>query len=327
MHDLPEPAPAAPLLDQLRALRKGAGLLAPDLQRRLGPDLVRLCGLEPLDDPVTVRSKIGTTVTGLLAHARVPAEVRTAVLVALGLHRDAAYGTLTARRDSLAQAVPCDVRTVRRQEDRGFVLLAAAAGATLRDVPPRPRPDWFVQEFRAVLRLDTPRPELLEERTLVAARSGLTEIVASLSLPRTEGAPVEVEAVYGVRLVRQEELTASHARFVLALPRPLEAGETHEYGLVFRVPADHLPAPHYAFVPLRPCQRFDLAVRFDPDRLPAAVWRVDGAPPRVLDSDRPTDRPVQPDPFGEVRVRFDFLLQGLGYGLGWTPPPPPQRDR
>jgi hypothetical protein len=133
--------------------------------------------------------------------------------------------------------------------------------------------------------------------------------------------------------VRVEAVTRSHLRAVLRLPHALSTGESHEYGVAFRLRPGRQMQPHYAFVPLWPCQKFELVVRFDLDRLPNAVWRYDGVPPRVLDDPHVPGDPLHPDPIGEVRLGYDVLVQGLGYGLAWvlpegiSAPHPSEQDR
>jgi hypothetical protein len=315
---------STPLVGHLSALRKGRGLLEPNLRRRLHDQVARLCGIDDRDDLPTVREKIVTTVADLLRHA--PAEVRRAVMVSLAAEPDAQFPTLTARRDWLAGSVPCDVRTVRRHEDRGFAMAAtASAGRLLGPIPvPRlPGSDWYFNTFRAILRLNGRTPELIEERRIVAVRDGLAEIVVAVSLPESPESmndrPVEADILYGARIVRTEYPTRSHFRFVLSLPRPLNRGETHDYGILFRVPEGRRMQPHYAIVPLAPCEAFEVIVKFNPVHLPSEVWRLDGVAPRILDSDQPTPDVLHPDDVGEIRLHFTELKQGLGYGMAWTP--------
>ena len=315
---------SAPLASQLSDLRKGRGLLEPNLRRRLTPQLVALCRIEDGDDLPTVRDKIVTTVSDLLTQA--PAEVRRAVLVSLAAEPAAQFPTLTGRRDWLAGTVPCDVRTVRRHEDRGFALAAARAGGRLLSPVPTPRQggsDWYFNRFRAILRLNGRTPELIEERRIVAVRDELAEIVAALSIPESPGSvnhrPVEADILYGARIVATEYPTTSHFRFVLSLPHPLGRGQTHDYGIRFRVPEGRQMLPHYAIVPLAPCEAFEVIVKFNPARMPAEVWRLDGVAPRILDSDRPTPDVLRPDGVGEIRLELTELKQGLGYGMAWTP--------
>jgi hypothetical protein len=306
-----------PLGDQLRALRKGGALLDSGLRQRIGPDLAGLCSIQPGDDLATVRARVASTVEDLLADA--PDDVRRAVLVALAVEPDAWQSTLTARRDWLAQTVPCDVRTVRRHEDRGFDLAAAAAGR--RGGPSaRPAADWHVRTFRALLRFDQGVPRLIEERTVVARYDELDTLVAALSLPAQPTATessVLADVLFGAKLRRTEMVSTSHLRFFLELPRRFRAGEEHQYGIAFTINPPRRLEPHYAFVPLQPCAHFEVRVRFHPSRVPSKVWRLDGVPPRLLQEPPTEPELLAPDPLGDLRLAFEGLVQGYGYGLAW----------
>jgi hypothetical protein len=58
-------------------------------------------------------------------------------------------------------------------------------------------------------------------------------------------------------------------------------------------------------------------VRFNPQRLPKAVWLLNGAPTAVIYDRAPISETLVPDRFGEVHVSFRALRLGLGYGLCW----------
>ena len=81
---------------------------------------------------------------------------------------------------------------------------------------------------------------------------------------------------------------------------------------------DGLPIrPSYTFVPLVTCESFTVRVRFDPQRLPWTVWRLDRVPTSVLAD------PAQPGPAlaldGACEVAQEFAAPQLGYayGLRW----------
>ena len=77
-------------------------------------------------------------------------------------------------------------------------------------------------------------------------------------------------------------------------------------------------APHYVVQPLRPCEKLDLIIRFDPERMPDAVYRVDGLPPRMVDSSPGRDALAEVNRLGEVYAEFNDLHQGLAYGVRWS---------
>jgi hypothetical protein len=71
-------------------------------------------------------------------------------------------------------------------------------------------------------------------------------------------------------------------------------------------------------VPKRPCERFDLRVRFHRDQQPPRVFALRGSQPQ---GDPLRDGDQQPvDPAGEVHVRFHQLTPGLAYGARWEWP-------
>lgn len=311
------------LADQLQGLRKGRGLLSANIADRLGSELIEVCGIGRRDGAGTIREKIKNRLQEFLED--VPLGPRRAVLVALAIDPEAQFPTVTGRRDWLASIMPCDVRTVRRLEDRGFAAIVHAALARTNMPSPALTGSsygWRLRRFRALLRLDKAPTELVEERTIVATRDGLSEIVAAISLPKLAGGGSEpgvtAEVLYGARIASVSHTSAQHFRFVLELPRPLRLGEEHEYGICFRLADGQPMRPHYAFQPLLPCESFDLRVRFNPQQPPHAIWRLDDAPPRVVEDGEPTNDLLHVDAVGDIRLGFTELAPGLGYGLAWS---------
>jgi hypothetical protein len=126
--------------------------------------------------------------------------------------------------------------------------------------------------------------------------------------------------LFGATLLSKEHDTGSRFRYLLKLPRTLRAGERHEYGLLFRVPHNQLMRTHYVFISPRRCDLFDLRIRFDPDRRPDQIWRVNETFHRALD-EAPAGDQLTLDPAGELHLRFYDLRPGFGYGAKWTDPP------
>jgi hypothetical protein len=181
---------------------------------------------------------------------------------------------------------------------------------------------WYVQFFSALLRMDTTQPEALEHRAVVATVDGVRELATSISVPRhpddaSSGHYLDAELLYGGSLEVREQPYESYFRHVIALARPLRAGQRHEYQLRLRVPPGQPMAPHYVYVPFGRCDRFELRVRFRPDRLPALIWELHGAPPAVIYERGPEGNTLAPDRFGEVFAEFRGLLPGHGYGIRW----------
>ncbi len=313
------------LTAELRTLRKGRGIQERDLSARLGEQLRRLFGVAASDDDTTIRLRVGVRVRELLADA--PPDLQTAVSAALAVHPACRHRFLAERTDWLAAELGCEARTARRRIDEGFAFLVDAAG-------PRPRVSsggegdsdgWLVRSFRATLNLDGPGPELIDERQIVAVRDGLDRIPVSMSLPPAPDATVlerdlVAEVIYGGQLGGKDRVSASHFRYWLELPRSLRAGQEHGYSVAFRIPAGQPMSPHYAFLPLWPCEYFHLRVRFGARR-PAEVWRLAGVPPRLVDEKPGQGDLLELDRLGEVELEFRPLRTGLGYGIGWTPVP------
>jgi hypothetical protein len=129
---------------------------------------------------------------------------------------------------------------------------------------------------------------------------------------------VDVEPVYGVTVNGVERIRRSRFVLRLGLPKPLAAGEEHEYAVITRPPTDQPMRQHLVYFPERRCDEFDLRVRFDQSRLPEQVWRMAEAFPRDVDEIRPSDEILVPDLVGEVRVTFDHPRVGFGYGAQWV---------
>jgi len=182
--------------------------------------------------------------------------------------------------------------------------------------------DWYVESFDALLRLDVEPVEAIERRVITAARDFVRELSTSIRVPRdhaesAEAHALQVELLRGGQLALKEQPHENYDGNVIVLPRPLAAGERHEYALRIRLPAGQQMASHYVHVPFRRCDSFELRVRFNPAQLPAAIWPVDGAPITVIYEGRQLRDILVPDRFGEVCVQYHDLHVGLGYGICW----------
>jgi hypothetical protein len=328
----------AELLHELKTLRKGRGMNAPRITDQLGPALRTLAAVDPADAPGAVRQKVAGALAGLADS--LPGDLALAARAALGLHPEAQQPFLADRVQWLAEKLQRDVRTARRRVDLGLAAMAEQATVSAYGIPsPRaplgsirttPEPGeepWYVREFRAVLRLDQPSPEAIEQRVVVANRDGLDHLDALITIPRdratgTGSHDLLVEVLYGVTIVSRERVTGSRFKFGLKLPHPLDEGEPHEYGLLFRLPADQPMRTHYVYRTHRRCDAFDLRIRFDPERIPTEVWRVYEWYSGDLEDDTAPRDPVDVDSTGELHLVFHRLRQGLGYGAQWTEVPP-----
>jgi hypothetical protein len=185
-----------------------------------------------------------------------------------------------------------------------------------------PEKGWYVRRLSALLRLDISSPEVYEERTIVATRDELDLIRVRFSLPGQGGNglyEVIADVQQGAQITAKDRLGTAHYRFTLALPTTLRHGREHRYTMRYRVPDGSAIRPHYAYVPFTPCESLRVRVRFDPSRLPIAVWRLNRLAPRLLDEEVASPELLEIDRAGEVAVDFTDLDQGFGYGVGWAP--------
>jgi hypothetical protein len=309
------------LLKELKALRRGRGVNSVDISKDIGPLLQALCGSTPDDEPAALRRKVVQQLNRWAS--QLPEDLAQAVRAAVGLHPEARHRFLGERTAWLADLLTCDTRTVRRRMDEGLQLMAEQ-GAAQDHVGPPVEPateEYYIAEYWALLRLDQPAPETHERRVIVSNIDGLAEIDALFTLPRdpltrSGDHQLHMEVLYGVTLVDQVRETDSRFRYRLRLPSPLPAGQPHEYGLLYRIPPKQLMRTHYVFTSHRRCDAFQLRIRFDTDRVPSGVWRVDRGYPRDLD-DGPAGDEITLDSAGELHLAFIGLARGMGYGARW----------
>lgn len=312
---------AVQVMAEIRLLRKGRGIHAADLDQRLGPHLRTLTAAENGSTPS--RREVLTTVIDASC-AGLPDDLDTAIRASLAMNGETRRMALFKDRVRwLAGHIGRIDRTALRRIENAERLLAERLAAELRRraANTATTPDgWYVRELRTVLRLDTPMPEAHEFRRIVAVRDGLRRTMAWLDVPRQPDEPpaeLGVEVLYGGRLVRQEGPSRTRLHFVLELPRPLRAGEEHEFGIILRVPAGRSMRPHYIVTPECRMDSLELRVRFHPQRPPRWVRQVCGETVRMFESARPGSAPMVPDGSGEVVLRFDKPSWYLGYGAQW----------
>jgi hypothetical protein len=325
-----QPGPAA-IIRELRMLPRGRGVLAEDLDRRVGPLLRELCGVAESDDAGTLRRKVGQRLAALAG--RLPNDLGHAVRMALALGGSSGDRFLKDRVDQLASTIRRDPRTAKRRVDEGLRRLAeiitSELGSALRGGN-RYAPDgWYVNVLRANLLLDRDPPQLIERREIVATTAELDAVVAAISAPPTSDEAarmaVRMDVLQGGMLSHVDHPTSGHYQGVIRLPTTLQPGSSHEYTVMFTASARSSMPPCYALTPLRRCDIFELRVRFDPAELPSSVWALNGVPPSVFaesvgpDSD-PTVRHqgLRVDSVGEVQITFTDLYPGLSYGVRWS---------
>ena len=307
---------------ELQALRKGRGVHAPDLRARLGPYLWELSSGPFEDDDATRRQALIAELNACAG--QLAPDLRAAITSSLALSDDTSrMRNFSERVQSLATELDRDQRTALRRIDAAQMLVAERIAHELRRRRSRTittPAGWYLEEFRTVLRLDTPVPESHETRRIVATRPNLDEVMAWLDTPAVPGAvtpDVAGEVTYGGRLLRREHRSGGQFQFVVKLPQPLQPDETHEYGLLLRISGHEQMTPHCIFTPECRCDVYDLRVRFHPDRMPGWVRPVEAETVRTFQIAEPGENLLTPDGAGEVHVRFRHPTMYLGYGIQW----------
>jgi hypothetical protein len=310
------------ILGEIRMLRKGWGLQTRSLERRLGPQLTELVGPSIQADISDLRRELTRQIERCAA--RLPDDLSKTVLASLGMAAETRHMPFFGDRvDWIAEQSDRASRTALRRIDIAEQLLAEEIAKELARREGRAannRFGWYLDESRVLLRLDTPCPESHERRRIVATRPDLREVMAWMDVPRDTGQPgmkLEMDVVYGGRLIRREEPSRSRFQFFIQLPAALEPGETHEYEIVLRVPEGDQIRPHYVITPECHYNLFDLRVRFDTQRLPVWVRRVEGETVRMFEAARPGPEQVPLNALGEAHVLFENPALYLGYGLQW----------
>lgn len=290
----------AELVNELKALRKGRGLLASHIGDRIGVGLRLVCDVREDDGPAVIRQKVARRLENLAGD--LPADLRIAVLAAFAIAPDARLPFYQDRVGWTARRLNRDPRTARRRIDAGIDHLAQLA--TVRPCtatrPAQPSATgWRTVELRMAVVLDREWPEVVELHRIVADRDELLAVDVPV--------PPDTRVLYG----------ASHAvRGSVELARALSRGEEYDFAVQYRVP--DAATPHAVRTPDHPCDLFDLRVRFDRGYPPRRLWLLNG----VLDGDlvdpARTGEPHAADQAGEAHVVFRDLVPGLGYGLSWA---------
>lgn len=313
---------ATALARELQVLRKGRGVQAPRIGEEIGPALRELCGISNTDTHADIREKVIGTLNILIRN--LPEDLQTIIRTTLALQMEAQGKFLNDRVKLLANKFDRDVRTIRRRMDEAIDLLVenamrqqAISGGMAEGT------DWHMRRFEAILRLDRATPEVTERRTIISERDGLDQIQISITVPpqgidAASSNDLDAEPFFGALLVGKQLLPGNRFAFHLQLPATLSRGQSHEFGLLVRIPKGRVMRPHYVFFPERPCDSFDLRVRFDSSTLPTEVRLVPGVFHRAIDDMTSSGRILPLDKVNEVHETFSHLLPGYGYGVRWT---------
>lgn len=321
---------AAELITELKALRKGRGIDDGDLRHRAGPTLCLVLDVDDDASAADIRAAARDWLTE--SAARLPADLALAVLAAFGLHQDARHRFYKDRMAWLAGKLGRDGRTAQRRVDEACTQLAGFAAAAARHrragAPPSENTPWHTQRLSTTVVLDGVCPEIIERRRIVSHRDGLATIDLAVTITAPPSAPLGtaadstdlgVDLLWGGTLIRTVMESSRRIGFALELPEPLAEAQQAEFALRFRILDSKVFRPHYVCVPRYRCDRFDLRVRFDRERPPLGVWRLNSAFQNDVDDPVEVGDAVPLDRAAEVHVRFDDLKPGFAYGARWEP--------
>jgi len=313
-------APVELIAAEIRSLRKGRGLQIGDLDQRLGPHLRELAAAGG-GDAAPHRHALAAEL--LACGKELAPDLQTAIGASLGLSAETRQMLHFKDRVSwLAGQLGYEYRTALRRIDTAEQLLAEEIARELARRRGRSAAaplGWHLSELRTLVRLDTQTPEVHETRRIVAATDGLREVMAWLDVPSPDRSKpsLEVEIMYGGRLVRREQPGGGRFQFMVQLPAPLAAGDSHEFGLLLRFPPGREMVPYYIISPECQCDHFELRVRFHPAHPPAWIRQVDGETVRMFDAAEPGGDLSHLDGAGEAHFSFAAPTMYLCYGAQW----------
>ncbi|WP_305779085.1 hypothetical protein [Nocardia nova] len=311
---------------ELKQLRRGHGLRAPDVVERIGPGLCRVCGIAPHDSTAEARRKLALKITQECS--RLPEPLGRAAVVALALDNGSNHASrrfLHQRVQQLATTFDRDPRTAIRRIDQAFSMLAElmseSASVEIDDSGAKSDDGWYTESLTATLRLDEDPVRLIEERRIVATADELDEIVLSWSVSAdsscwAEPRRLSAEIAFGGRIIEETLVGRSHADFLMRLPEPIGLGQHHDYTAVISAGPRQSIRPYYIVTPWRTCKFFRLRIRFGQET-PKSIWRINGLPPAAVTDLEPTGDEMQFDSLGEVQLDFHNLRIARSYGIGW----------
>ena len=219
-------ADPASLSEELHALHRGRGVQAADLEVRLGPHLRELAERQP-GSHVDLRTALTAALIPCIDI--LSPDLRLAALASLALSAQTERIPFFRERVSwLGEQLGREYRTALRRIDAAEQMLAEVIARELsrRSSSATAPYDWYLDELRALLRLDTPHARGIRHRRVIATTDGLSEVRAWLDVPNTSGRHPGLmgEIMYGGRLIRREHPSASRYQFIVQLPSPFRPG-------------------------------------------------------------------------------------------------------
>jgi len=289
-------------------LRKGRGLFVSRIDERVGTTLRTVCDVTESDGPAEIRHKVGEQLGNWAK--KLPPDLRVAVMAAFAIAPDARLPLYQDRVNLAAEKLNRDPRTARRRIDDGIHHLAQLAAAFTQKQNSRllGATRWHTAELHTTLALDRERPEVLEQRRIIADVDDLSEVDITVT-----PAAIGVDMFHGGTLVPRGSRRFAYS---LRLPEPLQQGQSHDFALRARLGREQHARPWFGCVLEHPCATLDLRVRFDRRRVPARVTAFEHVHPRDFVS-ATEGVVVYADAAGEVQASFTDLTPGMAYGVRW----------
>ncbi|MDX3661499.1 hypothetical protein PV646_29705 [Streptomyces sp. ID05-26A] len=310
------------MVAELKALRKGYGVESRDIATRIGPELRLICGLVESDSQSAQRVKLVEALAAVVAV--LPGHLASAAATAFGL-QGRGERRFEERIARMAAEMERDVRTARRHVDHLMDRIAEMLieFAQSNSVEREPEWTWHTADLATVVVLGAERTEVIEQRRVVSRTEHLTAVDFSMTIAENQPldlATLGVDVIRGAMLRTPQRVGSTRVRFDLDLPRSLGTGEEHTVVMRMRLPTTF--APYYVCTPTRPCDRFDLVVRFSPDKAPSRAWRLENELPIDITDPLFTREPLDVDVVGEVHAEFTGLTLNRSCGIRWEPADP-----
>lgn len=301
------------LREELQALQRGRGVRRPGIRTWLGP---LLCGLvAPHPEAVSDRQLREQLVELLVDAAQaLPGDLCGLFLVASAIESDEPL--LKKRLEWASTRYDRDARTLSRYLRRAEALLAELLIQAAEEVEsPYDSGAWVTTRMEPALSVDRPRPVARVGQVIRSTREDLAEFrqTVAVAVPPVDDVEPVITGLQGCVLtgVRRASDRSWIATFDVPPPQ-LGRSRTTLYEVEFPDPESLQPFAAYA--PLRGCASLEVRVQFDPDNIPAAIWRVD-AVPTALVTDRPRGARSLTPREGRVAAEFTGLRPGYAYGL------------
>ncbi|MCP2241325.1 hypothetical protein [Lentzea aerocolonigenes] len=307
---------------ELKALRKGYGVESRDIAARIGPELRLICGFSGSDSQSVQRAKLVEALTAVVAV--LPDHLAAVAATAFGL-QDHGERRFEERISRMAAEMERDVRTARRHVDHlmGRIAETLIELAQSDSAEREPEWTWHTADLVTLVVLGEEKAEIIEQRRVVSRTEHLAAVDFSMTIAENQPldlATLGLDVLRGAILRTPERVGSTRVRFDLDLPRSLGVGEEHTIVIRTRLPTTF--APYYVCTPARPCDRFDLVVRFPPDRAPSRAWRLQDELPIDITDPLFARDPLEVNTAGEVHAVFTGLTLNRSCGIGWEPAAP-----